>query len=72
MDGWALDSHPVFWRGVPGPAAIDMVALLWKTYVAGAVLFTILAASECATIGAWKRVVRPLQRLSGRGRAADE
>jgi ABC-type transport system involved in multi-copper enzyme maturation permease subunit len=46
-----LEAHPVFWRECRLQRPSGWVGLLWGIYVAGAVLFTLLAVSECAVHG---------------------
>jgi hypothetical protein len=46
-----LDSHPVFWRECRLQQPSTWIGLLWGLYVAGAVLFSALAAGECAFRG---------------------
>ncbi len=49
-----LDSHPVYWRECCLRRSSSWIGLLWWLYVAGAVLFTALAASECMMNGSRK------------------
>jgi hypothetical protein len=46
-----LDAHPVFWRECRIQRPTTWVGLLWGFYVAGAVLFSALAAYECSVKG---------------------
>jgi hypothetical protein len=48
-----LDTHPVYWRECRVPQRLPWVSVLWGLYVAGAVLFSVLAVGEC-----WFRGVR--------------
>ena len=47
----SLDSHPVFWRECRLQQPSRWTRVLWRMYVAGAILFTALAVWECATKG---------------------
>jgi hypothetical protein len=47
----SLDSHPVFWRECRRQQPSTWIVLLWGFYVAGAVLFSALAAGECSIGG---------------------
>ena len=46
-----LDSYPVFWRECRMQQTSRWIGVLWRLYVAGAIFFTVLAVSECATKG---------------------
>jgi ABC-type transport system involved in multi-copper enzyme maturation permease subunit len=47
-----LDRHPVFWRECRLRRRSGWIGLLWGLYVAGALLFSVLAVVECARRGA--------------------
>jgi ABC-type transport system involved in multi-copper enzyme maturation permease subunit len=47
----SLDSQPVYWRECRLQQPSSWFGLLWGLYVAGAVLFSLLAVAECATSG---------------------
>jgi ABC-type transport system involved in multi-copper enzyme maturation permease subunit len=46
-----LDFHPVFWRECRLQRPLSWIRVLWGLYIAGAVIFSVLAASECAVKG---------------------
>jgi hypothetical protein len=46
-----LDNHPVYWRECRVPQRLPWVRVLWGLYVAGAVLFSLLAVGECLVRG---------------------
>jgi hypothetical protein len=47
-----LDRHPVFWRECRLHRPSSWIGLLWGLYVAGALMFSVLALVECASHGA--------------------
>src|SRR5271165_4664516 len=51
----SLDSHPVFWRECRLQQPVRWIGLLWRLYLAGAILFTGIAVYECATMGPQRR-----------------
>jgi ABC-type transport system involved in multi-copper enzyme maturation permease subunit len=53
-DRWGsmLDSYPVFWRECRLHRRSGWIGLLWGLYVAGALIFSVLAVVECAGQGA--------------------
>jgi ABC-2 family transporter protein len=46
--GSMLDRHPIFWRECRLHRPSGWIGLLWGLYVAGALLFSVLAVVECA------------------------
>ena len=50
--GSMLDAHPVYWRECHLHRPTTWIGLLWGFYVAGALLFSVLAVVECAGNGA--------------------
>ena len=51
LDGWGsmLEAHPIYWRECRLQRPLTWISLLTGLYVAGALLFSILALIECAT-----------------------
>ena len=67
----SLDSHPVFWRECRLQQPSRWTRVLWRMYVAGAILFTALAVWECATKGPAAHALGwSFQRVSGCRRPA--